>query len=708
MKRKLLTVLLAAALLSGSAVPVLAAEISAGGNGAAVVAQKTGLSKTELTAAVKAKLTIPEIYSKFTINSREDEKKAQYDLSWESEDDSKPGSIRVTADESGNILRYTNYVYDRADNEGGMVTDDRAKVEQKILSQVQTLLPECFTETDTYRRDTSTFSMQGNGTIAYRRFHDGVRVWDNEIHVEYEKAKEGYRITHLTSNHDYDAQFGENTTAEASKDSYRELAKSKLEYDLIYDYDEVARESKKNPVLRYVISNAPFMDPATGEEIKQDISEDIEPYPYRDGMSGGGASSSLKNETADMLTDEELAEIENVNHLKSAEERVAELRAIPELGLDQTMQVRSKRITKDEDRYCMELTLSDDQEDLNKKYCSVSLNAETGKLISFWATPSKYKGGDTQIMTEDELKGASGEDFLKKYGDGFEDYALDEQYGYKTDDMAVVTDSYIKTINGIPFPAARATISYNPKTKQVSGMYISDIKPDGEFPDPAKAVSEKAAFDTIIGVYPLESVFVKSDGIYRKAVILPSRTVYLDAISNMVVNGWDNTPIEDFDKIYQYDDISGHWAEQMIRTLGQFGIGLEGNSFLPDEEITAGDFTKLVEATMGRYAAIIGIRKNADGANADQPDDIAPVTREEAAKVIVQNTVFEELANMPDIFVTHFDDEQEISTECLASCAIAKGLGIISGSDGKFYPKKNITRAEAIAMLYRYKIRWNG
>ena len=212
MKRKLLTVLLAAALLSGSAVPVLAAEVSAGGNGAAVVAQKTGLSKTELTAAVKAKLTIPETYSKFTINSREDEKKTQYDLSWESEDDSKPGSIRVTADESGNILQYTNYVYDRADNEGGMVTDDRTEVEQKILSQVQTLLPECFTETDTYRRDTSTFSMQGNGTIAYRRFHDGVRVWDNEIHVEYEKAKEGYRITRLTSNHDYDAQFGENTS----------------------------------------------------------------------------------------------------------------------------------------------------------------------------------------------------------------------------------------------------------------------------------------------------------------------------------------------------------------------------------------------------------------------------------------------------------------------------------------------------------------
>ena len=37
-----------------------------------------------------------------------------------------------------------------------------------------------------------------------------------------------------------------------------------------------------------------------------------------------------------------------------------------------------------------------------------------------------------------------------------------------------------------------------------------------------------------------------------------------------------------------------------------------------------------------------------------------------------------------------------------------KVLICFSGSDGKFYPKKNITRAEAIAMLYRYKIRWNG
>ena len=703
MKRKVTAAITSLALLFGGAVPVMA-EGAAVSSPAEVgnTASDTQLSREEITAMVKSRIEIPEDYTEFTMDSSTgSDGSVVYRLSWEPVENVSHGDISVSADEKGRILSYNRYIrYDSYS--GSMVSDSRDSVIAQMTETVQTMLPECFTESDTYTLDASTFNMDGSGTAAYMRYKDGIKVWGNEIHIRFVKSDGEYVITELDSSHDYDAQFGENTDGENIAERYRELAAGKLQYNLIYDYDD-ENGSTRTPVLRYVITDAPFMDPVTGEEIIEDTEA---PYLINSpGGSGGSSAEAAADSTMrEELTPEELEEIINLNSLMTVDEVTAELKAIPELAINDDMTVGSSRIYKTDDKYYMFLSFENDSEGDDYSYRGVTVNAQNGKLVDFYGNGDYYAYSSENEMTEEELAEVSGEEFLTKYADGFEDYSITNKSGYKSE-ITRVHEYYNKNINGIPYTGATAQITYNADTGEVYSMSIVETIPDGEFPDTDDAISYETAFDTLTSVYPLTPVFVKSDGVYKKAYVLPSRSSYVDAIENMVVNSWDNTPIGVSETIYTYDDISGHWAENMINQFGQFGIGFEGGSFRPDEYITAGDFIKLTEAVVsGRGYAVPITESLGFGENGNDYDETALITREKAVTAIIKCVGYSEVAELEGIFVTGFADEDQISPECLGSCAIAKGMGIISGSGGNFNPKQNVTRAEAISMLYNYKI----
>ena len=351
------------------------------------------------------------------------------------------------------------------------------------------------------------------------------------------------------------------------------------------------------------------------------------------------------------LSQEEIAEIYKVNNLKSADECAAILKSISELYVDDEMTVESSRLYKSDEKYYMELSLSDKE----SSWCSAKLNAETGKIVSFYNVDDTIKHDKESIeLTEDDLKGAvGGEDFLKKYADGFENYVLDEKTGHKTGGDYICNETYIKLVNGIPFTGADAGIAYNTETNRVYSMNINERKHDGEFPDPSKAISEEQAFETAFAIYPLERVFVKSDGMYKTAYVISSRNALVDAINNVVVNH-NNTPVEPKEDIYTYNDIAGHWAEETINYFAQFGIGFEGESFKPDEPISWEEFTELMNK-VGIYRSVEDFDKSGD------------FTREKAAALIVSGMGFERVAKLQGIFTAQFTDEAEIAPEFLGS-----------------------------------------
>lgn len=176
--------------------------------------------------------------------------------------------------------------------------------------------------------------------------------------------------------------------------------------------------------------------------------------------------------------------------------------------------------------------------------------------------------------------------------------------------------------------------------------------------------------------------------------------------------------IAETDKV-SFSDTVNHWAKDDIRQMAAKGIinGFDDGSFKPDKNITRAEFTKLIagllqleEKTGNDFSDVTGnmwfapfvyAAKNYGLINGVSDTSFAPdesITREDAA------VIFFRLLEKKGITYgaeAEFADEEEISGYAKnAVLSLAHG-GIINGSDGKFNPKNNLTRAEAAALLSR-------
>ncbi|MGI6703732.1 MAG: hypothetical protein ACOX42_06875 [Clostridia bacterium] len=131
-----------------------------------------------------------------------------------------------------------------------------------------------------------------------------------------------------------------------------------------------------------------------------------------------------------------------------------------------------------------------------------------------------------------------------------------------------------------------------------------------------------------------------------------------------------------------YTDIDGHFAENQIASLAEYGISLAGTEFRPDETIAQKDFLRLLAKAAGYYGSFDDdeeleemynrlIREKVVTREEKNPD--ADVTREEAVKFIVRSLKFQDVADIKGIFVTGFKDQGSISPDLVGYVAIAKG-----------------------------------
>ncbi len=163
----------------------------------------------------------------------------------------------------------------------------------------------------------------------------------------------------------------------------------------------------------------------------------------------------------------------------------------------------------------------------------------------------------------------------------------------------------------------------------------------------------------------------------------------------------------------QRSELKGHWAEPLITAWKSKGLinGYKDGSFKPDSPVTKSEWIKLINSSLG-YAeqaefSYKGVKKTdwfagevgkavAAGYLGNSlaeflPDQ--PVTREEAA-VMLQKALW-----LPSEESASFLDNKEIDTASLGAVGALQKQGLISGANGKFKPKSNLTRAEAVALL---------
>ena len=172
-------------------------------------------------------------------------------------------------------------------------------------------------------------------------------------------------------------------------------------------------------------------------------------------------------------------------------------------------------------------------------------------------------------------------------------------------------------------------------------------------------------------------------------------------------------------------DISGHWGEDSINYLVEKGAidGFGDGTFKPNDNLTRGQAAKILAKTIdltidknakasfadtkdhwsSPYVAAIQEQKPGviNGHDADTFDPNDTIKRQELAKMIVAayDLKLNENADVTFSDASSFPDWAEESIEILSS------LGVVEGTDGKFNPADNVTRAETAAFVHRTEVK---
>lgn len=170
---------------------------------------------------------------------------------------------------------------------------------------------------------------------------------------------------------------------------------------------------------------------------------------------------------------------------------------------------------------------------------------------------------------------------------------------------------------------------------------------------------------------------------------------------------------------HPFNDISAvAWAKDAIASLYNEGIisGKSSNEFAPNDNITREEFVKIALGLMSAepiagatafsdvdssswYASYVNAAVSlgiVSGYSDTQFGVGEYITRQDVA-VILNRTYKLSVVNN----AVEFYDESDISDYAKEAVEKLSGAGVINGSDGRFMPKSNCTRAEAACMVYR-------
>jgi hypothetical protein len=178
---------------------------------------------------------------------------------------------------------------------------------------------------------------------------------------------------------------------------------------------------------------------------------------------------------------------------------------------------------------------------------------------------------------------------------------------------------------------------------------------------------------------------------------------------------------DDIDKALSlYGDMDSHWSRREVGMLSYIDIisGYGGN-FHPNDPVQVDQYIKMVVRSMGyapgedtkywaqNYINIASEQKLI--ATNEFQDYKRPITREEAARIIVKAALLKEEFpysdpyNTPDNLVrSKIKDYVKINDMNKQYVLKSYEIGLIHGSDGYFRPAGTLTRAEAATIMIRY------
>lgn len=731
-----------AVMLAGAAVPMTAAMPVYAVSGSSTSDASDVEMKAALTVA-KQRVTIPEELTEFTYSTEKSYGTKVFNFTWKSDRDINNAGVKyIQVAVVGDIItRYEYYDDSKASSRWSSEPSLAKLTEEEILAKAKEYIKQLDPKiADSVKAEVSSFSLFGDtANVRFYRYVNGVKTEDNNGYVTVNKNTG--ELYNFSASWWDNADFKDAKAAKSEKE-IREDFKKLCTLTPYYKISTNWETKKKTVRIVYEPSFTSEIDAFTGEAstIWGDMDEAggtrFYGYDMPEEATAAEVEADMENPATGVygngvvFTEAELKKIRQDENLLTAEQVFELLKKDKFAALTDDYEIKSYEVYSDkQDNGAVPLAADsavnkkEEKEDFfmsirfaakDKNYkgyknISVQVNAETGEIINM----SKYGISAKLPKLNVENTKAAAEAAANLYA---KDIMTECHPDVHNDDEVEVWNGGFETarqfrfnrfVNGIQVSGdyVNVTVDSNGVVTNYYYNYTDDVKfPSAEILTPDEALDKLYTQRNFDYYY---TGWITKDGKVQTYLLYKMNSFYLNAKTGKLCN-WNGEPLNNGKngKDVTYTDIKGIPQEQAILAMQKYGVTITTDSkFKPNEVITKDEFTSLLNAALSGYgvyyydAPVEADFSDEEKAEVKNP----PITRTDAAVLFTQKYDSNNVAALEGIFKTPFSDVKS-NDENIGAIAIAYAKGFIPKGDGKFNGSKQVTRAEAVQMIYDYLV----
>ncbi|MDE7289991.1 MAG: S-layer homology domain-containing protein, partial [Oscillospiraceae bacterium] len=721
-----------AVMLAGAAVPMTAFMPVYAISGSSTSDESDVEMKAALTVA-KQRVTIPEELSEFSYSTGKSYGTKVFEFTWRTPNNAeKSRNIQVSV--VGDII--TSYSDSDRYSYGWSGEPSLAKLtEEEILAKAEGYIKQFDPKiADSVKAEVNSLNLFGDtARVSFKRYVNGIKVEDNGGSVTINKNT-GELYSFSASWWD-NADFKDAKTARSEKE-IREDFKKLCTLTPYYKISTNWETKKKIVRIVYEPSFTSEIDAFTGEastiwdDMKQ--ADGTRFYGYGTEVETGAAVEGDAEEALDydnggvVFTEAELKKIQQDENLLTAEQVFELLKKDKYAALTDDYEIKSYEIYSDEqDHGVMPLSADSavnkkeeketffmsihfgakDKNYRGYKNISVQLNAETGEIINMSKYSNSTKLPKLNVENSKTVAEAAANLYSKDImAECHPDVHNDDEVNVWTGGFETSREfRFNRFVNGIQVSGdyINVTVDSNGVVTNYYYNYTDDVK----FPS-ADILTSDEALDKLYTQRNFDYYYtgwITKDGKVQTYLIYEMDGFYLNAKTGKLCS-WNGEPLRNYTngKDITYTDIKGIPQEQAILAMQKYGVTVTTDSeFKPNEIITKEEFNNLLSSALHGYYSDAVEYEEGEDYEAYKAEQKKPVTRTDAAVLFTKGYDNNNIAGLKGIYKTPFSDVKS-SDENIGAIAIAYAKGFIPKGDGKFGGDKQITRAEAVQMIYDY------
>lgn len=726
-----------AVMLAGAAVPMTAAMPVYAVYGSSTSDESEVEMKAALTVA-KKRVTIPEELTEFSYSTGKSYGTKVFEFTWKTPDSvgwEEYKQIQVSV--VGDII--TSYSYSDKNSRGWSGEPTLAKLtEKEILAKAEGYIKQLDPKiADSVKAEVNSLNLFGNtARVSFKRYVNGVKVNDNSGSVTVNKNTG--ELYNFSASWWDNADFKDAKTAKSEKE-IREDFKKLCTLTPYYKISTNWETKKKTVRIVYEPDFTSEIDAFTGEAstIWDDMKKaggtrfyGYEMYNTTEveacDEDAANPATGINADGGVVFTEAELKKIQQDENLLTAEQVFELLKKDKYAALTDDYEIKSYEIYSDEQDYGV-MPLAKDSS-VNKKEekesffmsirfaakdknykgyknISVTLNAETGEITNL----QKYGNTSKLPKLNVENSNAVAEGAANLYA---KDIIGECKPDAHNNDEAEVWNGGFETSRNFHFNRyvndiqvsgdyVNVTVDSNGVVTNYSYNYTDDVKfPSADILTPDEALDKLYTQRNFDYYY---TGWITKDGKVQTYLLYKMDSFYLNAKTGKLCS-WNGEPPYSYSRgsDVTYTDIKGIPQEQAILTLQKYNVTVTTESkFQPNAIITKEEFDGLLSSALRGYE--VDVLEEGMDFEAYKAAQQKPVTRTDAAVLFTKGYDNNRLSELKGIYKTPFSDVKS-SDENIGAIAIAYAKGFIPKGDGKFNGSKQITRAEAVQMIYDYLV----